>query len=229
MWYFNQDAKNHTAGLIQQAGFNWLAHQVEWAQVETAPGVFDWTELDQIVNTANSYNLRVMLSVLHAPTFYRSASSGLTPSNPATYQTFMQAMSSRYAGKVQAYEIWHEQNLSREMGSNNVSPTVYLPLLQAGYRGVKPATPARWPCSARRAPPARTLRASRSTTWRTCSSSSRSMAVTRGTPSTTSPHIRAAFRIRLTAPRPHPSAACPAASTTTRASSPSIASGSTAT
>jgi hypothetical protein len=73
MWYFNEDAKNHTAGMIQQAGFTWLAHQVEWAQVETSPGGFDWNELDQIVNTANAYRLKVMLSVLHAPTFYRAA------------------------------------------------------------------------------------------------------------------------------------------------------------
>src|SRR5262249_195321 len=30
MWYFDQDAKNMTAGLIRHAGFSWLAHQVEW-------------------------------------------------------------------------------------------------------------------------------------------------------------------------------------------------------
>ena len=60
MWYFSQDAKNHTAGLIQQAGFIWLAHQIEWPNIETAPGVYDWSELDEIVNTATSYNLKVM-------------------------------------------------------------------------------------------------------------------------------------------------------------------------
>jgi hypothetical protein len=141
MWYFSQEAKNHTAGLIQQAGFTWLAHQIEWPNIETAPGQYDWSELDQIVNTATSYNLKVMLSVLHAPTFYRSPTSGLTPADPSTYQRFMQAISSRYAGKVQAYEIWHETNLSVEMGSGNVSPTVYLPLLQAGYTGIKAGDP----------------------------------------------------------------------------------------
>ncbi len=39
MWYFSQDAKGQTAGLIKQAGFNWMKVQVEWFQVETAPGV----------------------------------------------------------------------------------------------------------------------------------------------------------------------------------------------
>jgi hypothetical protein len=53
----------------------------------------------------------------------------------------MQALSARYAGKVQAYEIWNEENLAREMGSGNVAPANYLPLLKAGYAGVKAGDP----------------------------------------------------------------------------------------
>jgi hypothetical protein len=36
----------------------------------------------------------------------------------------MQAIATRNAGKVQAYEIWREQNLSVEMGENDVDPWV---------------------------------------------------------------------------------------------------------
>jgi hypothetical protein len=74
---------------------------------------------------------------VHAPTFYRSATSGLTPSDPATYWLFTQALATRYAGRVQVYEIWNEENLSREMGVGNIAPAKYLPLLQAGFAGVK--------------------------------------------------------------------------------------------
>jgi hypothetical protein len=38
---------------------------------------------------------------------------------------------------VQVYEIWNEENLSREMGNGNIAPANYLPLLQAGYAGIK--------------------------------------------------------------------------------------------
>ena len=78
-----------------------------------------------------------MLSVEHAPAFYRSPSSGLMPSDPSTFQRFMQAMASRYAGKVKAYEMWNEENLAREAGQGNVDPSTYLPLLKAGYTGTK--------------------------------------------------------------------------------------------
>jgi hypothetical protein len=141
LWYFSQEGKEMTVGLISKAGFTWLAQQLEWPQVETAPGVYDWSELDSIVNTANAAGLKVLLSPLHAPTFYRSPTSGLTPSDPNTYKTFMQALATRYAGKVQAYEIWHEQNLAVEMGPGKVDPANYLPLLQAGYTGIKAGDP----------------------------------------------------------------------------------------
>jgi hypothetical protein len=137
LWYFSQDAMSQTAGLVKQAGFNWEKVQVEWFQVETGPGQFDWSQLDPIVATANTNGLKIMLSVVDAPTFYRTPSSGFTPGDPNTFKTFMQTVATRYAGKVQAYEIWNEQNLSREMGSGNVDPSHYLPLLEAGYTGVK--------------------------------------------------------------------------------------------
>ena len=56
--------------------------------------------------------------------------------------TFMQTMAARYAGKVQAYEIWNEENLSREMGVGNVAPASYLPILEAGTTGVRTGDPA---------------------------------------------------------------------------------------
>jgi polysaccharide biosynthesis protein PslG len=139
--YFSQDAKQLTLGLVKQAGFTWIKHQVEWQTIETAAEQYDWTQLDAIVNTAATNGLKVLLSVQHAPTFLRSPSSGLFPGNPSTLGTFMQALSSRYAGKVQAYELWNEENLSRETGVGNVDPTTYLPLLEAGYRGVKAGDP----------------------------------------------------------------------------------------
>jgi hypothetical protein len=126
---------------VQQAGFNWAKHQVEWDAVETAPGKYDWTELDGIVSAVAAANVKLMLSVQHAPPFDRSPSSGLFPSDPSTFGTFMQAMATRYAGKVAAYEVWNEENLSRETGSGNVDPSHYLPILKAGSSGVRAGDP----------------------------------------------------------------------------------------
>jgi hypothetical protein len=141
LWHFNPDAKRQTLGLVQQAGFTWIKHQVEWTGIEKTRGQYDWSELDSIVDTAAAVNTKVMLSVQHAPVFYRTPTSGLFPSDPSTYQALMQALAGRYRGKVQAYEVWNEQNLARETGAGNVEPTYYLPILKAGSAGIRAADP----------------------------------------------------------------------------------------
>jgi polysaccharide biosynthesis protein PslG len=137
MWDLSAQAKDFVVSDVRQAGFNWVKNQVEWQAVETAPGQYNWAELDNIVNMENSSGLKILLSVAHAPAFYRGPNSGLMPQDPATFQTLMQAMATRYRGKVQAYELWNEENLSREAGVGNVNPATYLPLLKAGFTGVK--------------------------------------------------------------------------------------------
>jgi hypothetical protein len=130
-------ARSAAVGNVKLAGFGWVKHQVEWLSIETAQNQYNWAELDAMVQADQAAGLNVVLSVQHAPTFYRSPSSGLMPSDPSTFQRVMQAMASRYAGKVKAYEMWNEENLSRETGQGNVDPSTYLPLLKAGYAGTK--------------------------------------------------------------------------------------------
>ncbi len=137
LWHFSPEAKQHIIGDVTQAGFTWITQQVEWSAIETAPGQYDWSQLDSIVAAGAASSLNVMLSVVHAPTFYRGPTSGLMPADPTTFNAFMQAVASRYAGRVQAYELWNEENLDREAGPGNVDPATYLPLLEQGYRGVK--------------------------------------------------------------------------------------------
>jgi hypothetical protein len=136
-WDISAQGKSLVVGDVKQAGFNWVKHQVEWTAVEKAPGQYDWAELDAMISADLVASLNVMLSVQHAPDFYRNASSGLMPADPATFQRLMQAMAGRYAGKVKMYELWNEQNLAREAGPSNINPTTYLPLLKAGYAGTK--------------------------------------------------------------------------------------------
>jgi hypothetical protein len=141
MWDLSPQGKGLVVGDVTQAGFNWLKHQVEWTAVEPTAGQYDWSELDSIVSAATAAGLHIVVSVQHAPTFYRGPSSGLMPADPTNYQKVMQAMASRYAGKIQAYELWNEENLAREAGQGNVDPSAYLPLLKAGYAGTKAGDP----------------------------------------------------------------------------------------
>jgi hypothetical protein len=141
---FDPASKQRVVDLVRNAGFNWLKQQVEWKFIETAPGQYNWSEFDQIADIASRSGVKLLFSVVQAPTFYRSATSGHMPGDGPEYgsfRTFMQRLAERYRGKVQAYEIWNEQNLDREVGPNNVNPTNYVNLLKAGYNGVKAGDP----------------------------------------------------------------------------------------
>ena len=141
MWDISPQAKGFVVGDVKQAGFGWVKHQVEWQAIEQAPGQYDWSELDSIVTADVGAGLNVLVSVQHAPDFLRGPTSGLMPADPTTYQRLLQAMSSRYAGKIQGYELWNEENLAREAGQGNVDPATYLPLLKAGFAGVRAGDP----------------------------------------------------------------------------------------
>jgi hypothetical protein len=141
LWDFNNDAKKQAMGLVRQAGFNWVKHQVEWATIEPKPLQYDFSQLDAIIGAASAADLKVLLSVQHAPAFDKTPASGLFPSDPNTYKVFLQTLSSRYKGKVTAYEVWNEENLSREAGPGNVDPSHYLPILEAGATGIRAGDP----------------------------------------------------------------------------------------
>ncbi|MGI9145708.1 MAG: hypothetical protein ACR2IK_04030 [Chloroflexota bacterium] len=130
-------ARTAVVGNVKLAGFGWVKHQIEWLAVEKTQGVYDWGEVDAAVDADVGAGLNAMLSIQHAPVFYRGPNSGLMPADPSTFQRFMQATASRYVGRVKAYELWNEENLAREAGPGNVDPVTYLPLLKAGYTGTK--------------------------------------------------------------------------------------------
>ena len=141
LWHYDPVARSNVIGDVTQSGFNWVTQQLDWGEIEVEPGNYDFSQLDSIINETSAAGLRIMLSFFHAPAFYRSDTSGLMPADPSTFGAFMQAVAGRYPGQVQAYELWNEENLDRETGTGNVDPSTYLPLLEAGYTGVKSADP----------------------------------------------------------------------------------------
>jgi hypothetical protein len=91
---------------------------------------------------ADAHNVRLLFSVVKAPAWSRTTTEEDGP--PQYYQdywTFVGALASRYAGRVEAYEIWNEQNLRREWNGDTLSATRYVQLLAGAYNAIKAADP----------------------------------------------------------------------------------------
>ena len=63
------------------------------------------------------------------------------PADPNTYASFVGEFAGRYCGRVQAIEVWNEQNLYYEWGNERLDAARYVRLLAAAYRAIKAACP----------------------------------------------------------------------------------------
>lgn len=130
---------------VNQLGFNWVKVQVPWKDIEGSPGNFGWGGIDDMVNTFKAGGLNVLLSVPKAPAWARPGGADLSvegpPADPATFANFLGQMAGRYCGKVNAIEVWNEQNLHYEWGNQPLDPAGYMNLLKPVYRAIKAACP----------------------------------------------------------------------------------------
>jgi len=80
-----------------------------------------------------------------APNWARPANTDLSvegpPANLQDYADFVGAYAARYKGRVQAIEVWNEQNLWYEWGHEPLDPGRYVDMLCRAYRAIKAADP----------------------------------------------------------------------------------------
>jgi hypothetical protein len=104
---------------LEVLGVKWIRTDISWDKVETEPGVFDWTRLDQLVTEAHAFGFKI-LAVLNrtadfarpegTPEWYPPMGKG-----PLTaYSAFVRQVALRYTEpghvRIHAVEIWNEQN-----------------------------------------------------------------------------------------------------------------------
>ncbi len=129
--------------LLRQAGFGWAKVQIRWEYYEGSRGNISWGEMDNIVNTAQQYGARVIFSVVTSPSWARPGKGYHgPPDNFDDYANFVGAVAARYRGRVQAYEIWNEQNYYAEWnGPGQMNAASYVDLLRRAYGAIKAADP----------------------------------------------------------------------------------------
>jgi hypothetical protein len=97
---------------------------VSWRQLETSPGIFDFSRLDGVVRDARSRSVRVMLVLGQTPAFHVAA--GAAPATGreytgggatrmpavAAWRAYVRTVARRYAGRVEALQVWNEPNVA---------------------------------------------------------------------------------------------------------------------
>ena len=133
--------------LSKNAGVYWIRQQVRWMDLQSAPGTdcyrICWGELDQIVDDSAAAGVKLLFSIVAAPSWATPNGRNGLPSREhfGEYSNFMGQMAARYKGKVQAYEIWNEQNLAVENGGRVANAQLYMDMLVGASQAIKASDP----------------------------------------------------------------------------------------
>jgi hypothetical protein len=129
-----------TLDAVQESGFGWIRFQLEWSQYERADDQWDPLPIDTIVDQFAEADVQILIVVAKAPDWAIDPSGQQFLADYGEFHELMAFLADRYRGKVQAWEIWNEQNLASEMGGE-VNVPDYYELLKAGWSGVKNVNP----------------------------------------------------------------------------------------
>jgi GH35 family endo-1,4-beta-xylanase len=131
--------------LAREAGFTWVKQLFPWAFIEgDGKGRFEWQEPDRIVEAVNRAGLKLIVRLDMQPAWARADRVFPIvgpPDRLADWGDFIYALSTRYKGRIAAYQIWNEPNLAREWGGRPPNAAEYVRLLQVAYQAVKLGDP----------------------------------------------------------------------------------------
>lgn len=145
--WWHLDALERDLALTNEMGFGWVKQKFPWRDIEKAQDQFDWFRPDEIVATVERAGLKLIVRLDSHPLWsVESLPDELITANqpPVDYQDFgdfCHALAQRYRGRIAAYQVWNEPNLSREWGEQPPDPAAYTELLRVCYEGIKTADP----------------------------------------------------------------------------------------
>lgn len=163
LWW-KPDIAQRDLGLVQEMGFGWVKQTFPWREIEgIEKGAYDWYRTDLIVQMVEESGLQMVVRLDQNPLWAVASlpdaqiQGNQPPTNYQDFGDFCQAVAARYHGRIAAYQVWNEPNLSREWGGQPPDPAAYTELLRVCYEGIKTADPGAIVISAGLAPTGTTL------------------------------------------------------------------------
>lgn len=141
---YEDESLSETLAGLAGSGLTWLRQPVNWAEIEPAPGRFDWQPLDRALAALEDYpELELILALQTTPAWARPAGTPATtpPTEISDLGRFARALAGRYGDRLDVYQIWHEPNLSANWGNGYVDPAAYSDLLREAALNIRQADP----------------------------------------------------------------------------------------
>jgi hypothetical protein len=116
---------------VNYTGAKWVRIDVNWSDIETGQGRFNWGGVDRVVNKARSLGLNIFATFAYTPQWASSGNAdgqsfGNDVPRPGFYERALREAVRRYRGKVFHWGLWNEANLD---GFWEGSPQQYVDLI----------------------------------------------------------------------------------------------------
>ena len=142
----NRKAQDRTTTALRGLGAQWVRMSISWSDsIEPSDGSYNSSTLssfDRAVDLARGAGHQIVLMVEGSPSWaHDGTNSSSPPRDNAELAEFFAFLANRYAGKVQAYEVWNEPNTSTAWPSGP-NPAQYAQMLRAVAPAIRGADPA---------------------------------------------------------------------------------------
>ncbi|MEM7346090.1 MAG: hypothetical protein AAF485_17765, partial [Chloroflexota bacterium] len=154
------EVRDESLKKVHAAGFRFIRQQFVWEDIEIAakgdfidkrnlgvyPGGIDaWLKYDNIVDLAESNEIEILARLDNPPAWSRVLTNTIgtlaPPDDLNDYGDFVEAVASRYKGRIRYYQLWNEPNIYPEWGEQGVNPEAFSLLMCEGYRRIKAVDP----------------------------------------------------------------------------------------
>ena len=145
MWWRPEIAERDL-GLVQDLEFQWVKQAFAWRDIETLEkGKYDWWRPDNIVDAVENAGLSLIVRIDRQPFWSQENDwpplENAPPADMQDFGDFCSAIAERYRGRIEAYQVWNEPNLTREWGNEPPDPAAYTQLLKLCFEAIKEADP----------------------------------------------------------------------------------------
>ena len=83
---------------LKQCKFKWARIDINWFDIESVKGKFNWTDLDNAISQCSGSDINVYASIAYTPSWMASRLS--SPPDGNEYKRFCAQVASRYNNKI---------------------------------------------------------------------------------------------------------------------------------
>ena len=143
--FWDENHAGKSLDLARLMSFSHVKQMFAWLDAQPLPDLWRWDQADLSLDAAEQRDLRIVARLGGAPDWARDAErepdTDGPPADLALWARYCAEVAARYRGRIAAYQIWNEPNLSREWGGMKPDPAAYVELLavcSASIRSVDP-------------------------------------------------------------------------------------------